>query len=120
MTERIIHWHFYKLLLAPCPCGATYRDILIHKNYEYCRICRRKTSAKSELKIFKSSNLSYSQIAKLLICYSKNLSPKETKKIIHIDRTTAYRWYKKIDNSSPKEKIIIEKLVSKFATILPL
>jgi hypothetical protein len=81
-----------------------------HKEYLWCKYCRRKIRPKS-LTFLKRSKLSYREVLILLICWQRNMTPGSIREFSDISYTTIARWYVRFRQLLPRDKGLLSGIV---------
>lgn len=110
-TEYHCHRNFYRSIWGDVNCSECgSRRLKFRKNYEYCPVCKHKSSVKAET-IFKDSNLSFRQIYLLIWCWQEKFGVKESMVTIGISYPTIERWLDRLRASLPESDVVLEDIV---------
>jgi hypothetical protein len=114
ITSLPSNWQCHKTLFKivwgtnNCPdCGG---KILFRPGYEWCKVCRLKTSVKGETWL-RHSNLSFRQIWLLIWCWQHKESIGSTRKLCSVSYPTIRKWFRRFRLVLPKDETNLQDLV---------
>lgn len=114
VTQLPSNWQCHKQLfkivwgISCCPdCGG---KLLLRPSYEWCRVCRLKTSVKSET-IFRNSNLSFQQIWLLIWCWQRKHSIGAIRSMTGLSYLTIRRTLRKLRQALPSDQTLLSGLI---------
>jgi transposase-like protein len=94
------HKQLFKIVWGTETCPDCNGKLRFKPSYEWCKVCRRKTSVKSETN-FRHSNLSYRQLYALIWCWQHKQSIGSTRQIVQLSYPTVSKWFDKLRQLLP-------------------
>ncbi len=109
-SERQCHKQIFTSIYGQSTCPACAERLLFRFSYAWCRLCRKKWSAKSACWL-RQSNLSYRKLWLLIWCWQQQKPSGTIVDITGVSYPTVRRWTKRFREHLPKSSLVLSGLV---------
>ena len=109
-SERQCHIQIFTSLYGVSCCPQCASRLLFRRRYAWCRVCRKKHSAKAHSWL-RQSNLSYRQVWLLIWCWQQQKSTGTTVDITGLSYPTLRRWFRRFREYLPASHLELSGIV---------
>lgn len=108
--ERQCHMQLFKIIYGSSACPVCHGRLTFRSRYAWCRVCRKKHSARSGT-WFRGSNLPLQKLWLLIWCWQKQKATGTTVDIAGVSYPTVRRWFRRFRAVLPESMLQLSGIV---------